>query len=288
MVDRPKSADELRARLRRLLRGARPHAVPSASLIPSTTPCCSPTRAWCRSSRYFVGDETPPYPRATSIAEVRPRRRQAQRPRRRRPHQPALHVLRDARQLQLRRLLQGRGDPVGVGALHRGPRPRPRAPVGDRPRRRRRGRADLARRGRLPRRADPAPGRATTSGAWPTPARAARPRRSSGTSVPSTVPTAARRANEDRYIEIWNLVFMQFDASSPTASWCRCRSRASTPAPGLERNLASLQGAASVWDIDVFRPLIAAAERSPASRYGTFPGPSATSRCASSPSTAAR
>ena len=52
--------------------------------------------------------------------EVHARRWQAQRPRRRRPHQPALHVLRDDGQLQLRRLLQGRGDPVGVGAGHRG------------------------------------------------------------------------------------------------------------------------------------------------------------------------
>ncbi|HYC13563.1 MAG TPA: hypothetical protein VEC75_04900, partial [Stellaceae bacterium] len=30
---------------------------------------------------------------------------------------------------------------------------------------------------------------------------------------------------------------------------------------GLERNLAVLQGTDSIWDIDVFRPLIAAAER---------------------------
>ena len=57
---------------------------------------------------------------------------------------------------------------------------------------------------------------------------------------------------------------------------------------GLERNLAVLQDAASVWDIDVFRPLIAAAEAVTGVTYGTFPGTRATSRCASSPSTAAR
>ena len=77
--------------------------------------------------------------------------------------------------------------------------------------------------------------------------------------------------------------------ASPTARRCRSRRRASTPAAGLERNLAVLQGVESVWDIDVFRPLIAAAEavtgadvrrRSPARRP--------TSRCASSPSTPAR
>ena len=41
-------------------------------------------------------------------AEVRARRRQAQRPRQRRPHGAPPHVLRDARQLLVRRLLQGR------------------------------------------------------------------------------------------------------------------------------------------------------------------------------------
>ncbi len=50
------------------------------------------------------------------LAEVRPRRWQAQRPRRRRSHQAPSRVLRDARQLQLRRLLQARDHPVELGA----------------------------------------------------------------------------------------------------------------------------------------------------------------------------
>ncbi len=37
-------------------------------------------------------------------------------------------------------------------------------------------------------------------------------RRSSGTSAPSSAPRAGRPTSEDRYVEIWNLVFMQFDA----------------------------------------------------------------------------
>ena len=84
------------------------------------------------------------------LPEVRPRRWQAQRPRRRRPHQAAPRVLRDARQLQLRRLLQGVGHPVELGPRHGRPvvrrlglRRRPH--LGHRPRVRRRGRGDLAR-----------------------------------------------------------------------------------------------------------------------------------------------
>ncbi len=68
-------------------------------------------------------------------AEVRAGRRQAQRPRRHRPLAAPPQLLRDARQLQLRRLLQGRRHPVGLGVRHRGARPRPRPALGHRPRR---------------------------------------------------------------------------------------------------------------------------------------------------------
>ena len=76
---------------------------------------------------------------------------------------------------------------------------------------------------------------------------------------------------EDRFVEIWNLVFMQYDAQADGTL-------VPLPAPsvdtgaGLERNLAVLQGAASIWDIDVFAPLIAAAESVTGTKYGTFPG----------------
>ena len=75
---------------------------------------------------------------------------------------------------------------------------------------------------------------------------------------------------------------------SPTASWCRCPAPSVDTGAGLERNLAVLQGVESVWDIDVFRPLIAAAEAVTGVTYGGFPGADATCRCGSSPSTAAR
>jgi alanyl-tRNA synthetase len=71
----------------------------------------------------------------------------------------------------------------------------------------------------------------------------------------------------DRYIEIWNLVFMQFDQQADGT-------RAALPKPsidtgaGLERNLMVVQGKTSIWDIDMFVPLREAAERITGARYG--------------------
>ncbi len=84
-------------------------------------------------------------------------------------------------------------------------------------------------------------------------------------------PATGPAANEDRYIEIWNLVFMQFDAK-PDGELVPLPAPSVDTGAGLERNLAVLQGSASVWDIDVFRPLIAAAEAVTGVEYGTFPG----------------
>ena len=61
---------------------------------------------------------------------------QNDRHRRGRAHRTAPHLLRDARQLLGRRLLQGRRGRPRVGVRHRAHAPGPRAPVGDRVRRR--------------------------------------------------------------------------------------------------------------------------------------------------------
>jgi alanyl-tRNA synthetase len=61
----------------------------------------------------------------------------------------------------------------------------------------------------------------------------------------------------DRFIEIWNLVFMQYEQVTPDE-------RVDLPKPsidtgmGLERIAALLQGQHDNYDIDLFRALIAA------------------------------
>ena len=76
---------------------------------------------------------------------------------------------------------------------------------------------------------------------------------------------------EDRYIELWNLVFMQYDQQADGAL-VELPAKSVDTGAGLERNLAVLQGVETVWDIDVFRPLLAAAEQVTGVRYGGFPG----------------
>jgi len=72
-------------------------------------------------------------------------------------------------------------------------------------------------------------------------------------------PPGSADEDGDRFIEIWNLVFMQFEQAADG-------SRASLPSPsidtgmGLERIAAVMQGEHDNYDTDTFRALIAASE----------------------------
>ncbi len=72
--------------------------------------------------------------------------------------------------------------------------------------------------------------------------------------------------DDARYVEIWNLVFMQFDRSAETgADGKTIYKLAPLPKPcvdtgmGLERAASVIQGKASNFETDIFTPLIAAA-----------------------------
>ena len=79
-----------------------------------------------------------------------------------------------------------------------------------------------------------------------------------GTEVPGG-PPGSPDEDGDRFVEIWNLVFMQWEQLADG-------SRRDLPRPqidtgmGLERTTAALQGVHSDYDIDLFRTLVAASE----------------------------
>jgi hypothetical protein len=81
--------------------------------------------AWCSSRMCFLGRESAPLCARRLQPALRARRRQAQRPGERRLHGAASHLLRNAGQFQLRRLLQARRHPLRLGIPHRhhGPAP---------------------------------------------------------------------------------------------------------------------------------------------------------------------
>ncbi len=99
----------------------------------------------------------------------------------------------------------------------------------------------------------------TISGAWAIPARAARASEifyDHGPQIPGG-PPGSPDEDGDRFIEIWNLVFMQFEEGPPGT-------RVPLPRPsidtglGLERFAAILQGKHDNYDTDTLRALILA------------------------------
>ncbi|MBJ7457045.1 MAG: alanine--tRNA ligase [Thermoleophilia bacterium] len=74
----------------------------------------------------------------------------------------------------------------------------------------------------------------------------------------------------DRYLEYWNLVFMQYDRAADGTLAPLPAKNIDTGA-GLERMAAILQDVPSVFETDGFRPLIAWAERASGRAYGADP-----------------
>jgi hypothetical protein len=173
------------------------------------------------------------------------------RPRQRRPHPAASHVLRDARPLLVRRLLQEGVHRLGVGVLHRGARHPTRAA-----RRhdlstttRRRSRSGLKDIGLRAREGVSASARRRTSGppkrrARGRTVRAARARRSTSTTRRAS-PIRRRRgwssSPSDRFTEIGNCVFTQFDRQAD-GTLARCRSATSTSGSVSSASTAVLAG----------------------------------------------
>jgi alanyl-tRNA synthetase len=74
----------------------------------------------------------------------------------------------------------------------------------------------------------------------------------------------------DRYVEIWNLVFMQYDRSADGTMVPLPKPSVDTGA-GLERLAAVMQGVHSNYDIDLFKSLIAAAAEATGTREMASP-----------------
>ena len=92
-----------------------------------------------------------------------------------------------------------------------------------------------------------------------------------GDHLPCTVPTCLGTACDcDRYLELWNLVFMEFDRQEDA-------SLPPLPAPSidtgmsLERATAALQGVDSNYDTNLFQPLLRAIAELAGATYGQQP-----------------
>jgi alanyl-tRNA synthetase len=84
---------------------------------------------------------------------------------------------------------------------------------------------------------------------------------------PSVPGDAAPNGKGDRVIEIWNLVFMQFDRDA-TGTLNPLPKPSIDTGMGLERLAAVAQGVYSNYDSDLFKPLLAAIGKRAGHRYG--------------------
>jgi len=83
-------------------------------------------------------------------------------------------------------------------------------------------------------------------------------------------PGGPAHGGEERYVEIYNLVFMQSNRL-PDGSLVDLPTKNIDTGAGLERSLPVVQGVASLYDTDVVRPVLASAEELTGVRYGADP-----------------
>lgn len=85
---------------------------------------------------------------------------------------------------------------------------------------------------------------------------------------PSFGPDGGPVTGTDRFLEFWNLVFMQYDRAAD-GSLTDLPARNIDTGAGLERLAAVLQGKETVFETDGFRPLVAWAEQASGRAYGS-------------------
>jgi len=85
---------------------------------------------------------------------------------------------------------------------------------------------------------------------------------------PGGGPIGGGEAAEHRYIEIWNLVFMQHIQDEPYHVVGDLPARNIDTGMGLERAAMVLQGVPTIFDTDLVRPVLAAAEGLTGARFG--------------------
>ena len=77
--------------------------------------------------------------------------------------------------------------------------------------------------------------------------------------------------DEERFCEVWNLVFMQFVQDEPYHVVGDLPARSIDTGMGLERVAMLLQGVASVFETDVIWPVLQAGASYSGARYGESP-----------------
>ncbi len=254
------------------------HRAERARSCPRTTRrCSSPTPGMVQFKQVFLGKETRADPRAADAQKCLRISRQAQRPRGGGARHLPPHVLRDARELVVRRLLQARGDRLGLGAPDRGLEAAEGQALGDRLHDRRRGRAALAEGHRhRPRPRSCASTQGQLLGDGRDRARAARARRSTSTAAPAACDqqrrAGARLRGERRLRALHRALEPRLHPVQPRRgrrAHASCRRSTSTPAWASSASTAVLQGVAGNYDTDLLRAHHRASPRSSrARRYG--------------------